>query len=239
MFGALREAQYRLKLRLRPALEYATSGLYDGTVHTFGQAPRYLPGWTFTRALPVEGQRSIRGAEVTLHLEGDDLVGRDPRGVLLGSMIDNWLVALSTHRLELLGVGDRSPRLRLGRVIVQRRTWLVEPDAAFRTALEGEGVEPMAALRSLRRQHGIPEEVFVRPLLPVRLTHHKDAKPIFVDFRSPLLLQGVVNLLRRYRQLRIVEALPRTEDCWLHDASGHYSCELRMLAIPDRATGHD
>jgi hypothetical protein len=217
---------------LPPVLEYARTSHYDGSVHTLVRAPAYLPIWTFTGPLAMDGVPRIRAAEVEVHLEDDDLVARDASGKMLGSFVDNWLVALSTHRLELLGTGAHTPRLCVGRVVVQRRTWVVDTSAEFPGRAPDRGLEAMCALRALRIRLGMPEQVFVRPLFQFRDSHHPDMKPLFVDFRNPLLVDLLASRIARYRLLRLAEALPSTDQFWLRDERGHYSCELRFWTRP-------
>jgi hypothetical protein len=215
-----------------PALSYGAGNLFEGSVHMTLMAPRHLPGWCFTGRSWMAGVRHVRSEEVSIHAEDDDLVARDGSGAPLGSIIDNWLVASSTHRLELLGYGPHTPRLRVGRVVVQRRSWRVDTTAVFPDDRPVSGAAGFRAWRAAARARGICDEVFVRPVLPIHGTHHPDAKPIFVDLRSPLLVELLTSMARKYRDLRFVEMLPRTDESWLADQRGHYTCELRLLARP-------
>src|SRR5688572_2102334 len=137
----------------------------------------------------------------------------------------------NTHRLQLVGRGDHAPRLRVGRVVGERRRWQHTPDGGVRRALTQVDVDGFLALRGLRARHGMPEEVFVVPDLPLRHSTHKAAKPFFMDFRSPLLLELLAAQLRYYRRLVVSEMLPSTADCWLSDRRGRYSSELRVPLI--------
>ena len=100
------------------------------------------------------------------------------------------------------------------------------------------GVEAIAALRRLRRTMGLPEECFVRPRLPLRMSKHKDAKPTFVDFRSPLSLEIFAGLIRHYGELSLSEMLPDSRSCWLSSGGEHHSFELRLQTLP-QADGSD
>jgi hypothetical protein len=215
-----------------PVLEYAASGEFDGPVHTLGMAPFRLPGWTFTGPLEVAGAARRRAAEIVVELGDDDLIATDTDGGRLGSLIDNWLVPRSVHRLELVGIAAHSPRLRSGRVVVQRRSWRVDCEAAVRSGPRTTAPQTMLALRALRRRLGMPEELFVKPMLPIQGTDHPDAKPMFVDLRSPFLVELLAATMKRYRDVRFVEMLPSTEQCWLAGPGGRYSCELRMMTRP-------
>jgi hypothetical protein len=213
-----------------PAL--MVGGAWSGIVHVLNRAPELTGGWTSAGAVWAEGVRHLRSAEVAVEITEDDLLAVDGEGHVLGSLLYHWPMAFNTHRLELLGTGGHSPRLRVGGVVVQRESWLVECDAALDAAVKRVGPQALLALRRLRRRLGLPEEVFVRPVLPSRLAQHKDAKPVFIDFRNPFLLEILASTFRAYRRVRVTEALPATSDLWLRDADGRYSCELRTLAVP-------
>ena len=217
-----------------PALEFASGGEhYYENLHRFNCAPEYTPElWTFTAGLHYEGLRRVRSADITVHLEDGDLVARDAGGRQLGSLIQTWALASNTHQLELIGANAHSPRLTVGRAVVQRRLWVLEPDDLLRAAMAQPPPGPMVALRRLRASLGMPEQVFVRPVLPIRSTYHKDAKPIFVDFRSPLLLELLEPLVDNFRKLHISEMLPALDQTALADADGHYTFELRLATGP-------
>jgi hypothetical protein len=154
------------------------------------------------------------------------------QGKVLGSMLNTWNTALNTHRLELNAGRDHSPRLQVGRAIVQRETWTLQPDDELRQAAETGGYEAFSAFRKFRTQHHLPETFFVRGCLPQRLNFHKDVKPMFMDFRNPLLIEVLSKMTSRFRRLSISEMLPRIEDCWLEGANGgHYSCEFRTVVM--------
>jgi len=154
------------------------------------------------------------------------------QGRVLGSLLNTWNTALNTHRLELHGKRNHSPRLQVGRAIVQRETWMLQPDDELRQVAETGGYAAYAAFRKFRTQNGLPETTFVRGCLPQRLNFHKDVKPMFMDFRNPLLIEILNKIATRFRRLAFSEMLPRIEDCWLEGATGgHYSCEFRTVIM--------
>ena len=211
-----------------PAVLFGRSRSHD-SVHMMMRAYGRMKGWTFVGdGASGEGVAGLRAADATVVLEDDDVVVRDPTGAVRGSLIHNWLIALNTHQLELLGDHAHTPRLRVGRCVAQRETWLVEPAETLRREVEAGGAVAFSALRSLQRELGLPDEVMIRPQLPIKGTLHKASKPMFADFRSPLLLELVVEGWRKYGAFRFWELLPSTDDCWLADGAGHYTCELRL-----------
>ncbi len=190
----------------------------------------YDHSWSFVGVQGPPGSKSIRSADALVTVTEDDVVVVHQDRVL-GSLLNTWNTALNTHRLELRGGRDHSPRLQVGRAIVQRETWTLQPDEELRQAAEAGGYKAFAAFRRFRRQHGLPENIFVRGCLP-RLNFHKDAKPVFMDFRNPLLTEVLSKLTTRFRKLSIGEMLPRIEDCWLQAPDGnHYSCEFRTVVM--------
>jgi putative YhdH/YhfP family quinone oxidoreductase len=133
---------------------------------------------------------------------------------------------------ELRGGRDHSPRMQVGRAIVQRETWTLQPDDELRQAAERGGDTAFAAFRKFRKRHALPETFFVRGCLPHRLNFHKDVKPMFMDFRNPLLVEVLSKITTRFRRLSVTEMLPRMEDCWLEaPGGGHHSCEFRVVVM--------
>jgi hypothetical protein len=189
----------------------------------------YAHDWNFIGVAGPEGTRPIRSAEAVVEMTEDDILVRHVDGRLLGSLLHTWNLALNVHRLELRGNHDHSPRLLMGRAIVQRESWNLRPEPELLDDIKAGGFAAFSALRRFRRMHGLPENVFVRGCISERLSFHKDVKPVFMDFRSPLLAEVLAKMVARFRRLSITEMLPGLEDCWLTDSAGHYSCEFRTV----------
>jgi hypothetical protein len=213
-----------------PAVVVGSYYPFFTTAHTTLCIFPYDHGWSFVGVPGPPESKSIRSADALVTVTEDDvLVVYQDR--VLGSLLNTWNTALNTHRIELRGGRNHSPRLRIGRAIVQRETWTLQPDEDLCKAAEAGGYEAFAAFRRFRHQHGLPENIFVRGCLP-RLAFHKDAKPVFMDFRNPLLAEVFSKLATRFRKLSIAEMLPRIEDCWLQAPDGnHYSCEFRTVVM--------
>ena len=190
--------------------------------------------WKFVGVPGPEGTQTFRSAEVLVEVTEDDVLLRHTSGYLLGSLLHTWNTAVNTHRLELRGCSNHSPRLQAGRVIVQRESWYVEPDSALRQAAQLGGYKAYSAWREFRQKHNLPERVFIRGCLPERQTFNKDIKPVFVDFRSPMLVEMVSKMIGRFQKLSIVEMLPGTEGCWLRGDDGHHSSEFRTVILASR-----
>lgn len=207
---------------------------YFTSAHTALWIYPFAHDWKFVRGAGPEGAQTLRSAETLVEVTEDDVLLRHTNGHVLGSFLHTWIPALNTHRLELRGSANHSPRLQVGRVIVQRETWNLEPDAVLRQAAQAGGYEGYAALREFRQKNGLPETVFIRGCLPERLTFNKDIKPVFADFRSPLLMELVGKMIGRFRRLSFTEMLPGIQDCWLKGREGHYSSEFRTVVLASR-----
>jgi Lantibiotic dehydratase, N terminus len=207
---------------------------YFTSAHTALWVHPFAHRWKFVGVCGPEGVQRSRSAEVMVEVTEDDVVLRHTNGQMLGSILHTWNTAVNTHRLELRGNSNHSPRLQVGRVIVQRETWSLEPDSVLRQAALAGGHKAYAGWREFRQKHGLPEKVFIRGCMTQRLTFDKDIKPVFVDFRSPLLLEMASKMVNRFQKLSITEMLPATEACWLEGNDGHYSSEFRTVILASR-----
>ncbi|HLJ27406.1 MAG TPA: hypothetical protein VKY85_11905 [Candidatus Angelobacter sp.] len=205
---------------------------YYSTVHTALSVYPYLHQWTFLGVQGPQGARTLRSAEGLVSMTADDVCLHDYDGRFLGSLLHTWNVAVNTHRLDLRGIEGHMPRLKVGRVIVQRESWVIQPSEEIRAAAETGGYAMFAALRELQATYGLPECVFVKPHSGQKFTPlYKHEKPVFVDFRSPVLVEIFAKMIKNFRKFAVTEMLPRLEDCWLRDSQGHYCCEFRTVAI--------
>jgi hypothetical protein len=214
-----------------PCVVFGDYGPYSVSAHTTLGIFPYTHDWTFVGVPGPEGSQPIRSAETFVDVTEDDVVLLH-QGRVLGSMLNTWNTAMNTHRLELRGGRDHSPRLQVGRAIVQRETWTLQPDEELRQAAESGGYAAFAAFRNFRKQHSLPETTFVRGCLSQRLNFHKDVKPVFMDFRNPVLIEVLNKLTSRFRKLSFSEMSPCMEDCWLEaPGRGHFSCEFRTVVM--------
>ncbi|MFJ9631668.1 lantibiotic dehydratase [Streptomyces sp. NPDC101175] len=127
---------------------------------------------------------------------------------------------------------EHIPRIRCGRVVLQRETWRV-PAARLRgtAAFDGpagptggeEAAEFVAACR-LRSELGLPRHVFVK--VP------GEPKPIYVDWHAPLLVRQLCRLAaRKDGTLEISEMLPTPDQRWLSLRGHRYTSELRCAVF--------
>lgn len=121
------------------------------------------------------------------------------------------------------------PRLRLGNIVLSRRSWAV-PVREFPDPGD-PGTDPMAFLgwRRWRARHGLPEQVFatVYPATPGRLT--ANPKPQYVDFGSALSMQALRAVLSDPDdRLVLRELLPAADELAAHSALGGHVSELAV-----------
>lgn len=133
-----------------------------------------------------------------------------------------------------LGVADhdRLPRIRCGRVVLQRARQRI-PAQAFRGwspgVHRGNGdAAEFAAGRMLRRAYGLPEQGFVK--IP------GEPKPVYVDWQSPLLVRQVFRLVRKADlPVEFSEMLPSRDQLWLEIDGQRFTSELRCAVFSRRA----
>jgi hypothetical protein len=120
-------------------------------------------------------------------------------------------------RLPRVDLGAFTPRLRVGRAVLQRATWAL--DAVDFADGGPRGVERYARCVELLRDRGVPDRVFAR--VP------GEGKPLHVDPASPVGETG---------EVRLTEMLPGPDDLWRVGGEPH-CCEFRFAfaRIPDRA----
>lgn len=119
-----------------------------------------------------------------------------------------------------------NPRITVDRVVMARETWRTTVGATGLT-VSGRLPEYLAA-RRLRRELGLPEQVFAKI--------GTEIKPVYVDLTSPRYVSAFATMLRAARQKKgdvaevvLTELLPGPQEAWLTDASGQrYFSELRI-----------
>jgi hypothetical protein len=166
------------------------------------------------------------------------IFSRDGRISFESMVFFGELVMVRAHRaFGVSAPAPHTPRLTIDRLVVERETWrLPARDPAF-AWISGEH-ERFRAARRWREQRGLPRHVFVRTA--------RDAKPLYADFDSPVLIDLLSRAVRRAADdgddVTISEMLPGPEHAWLPDAQGRrYTSELRLVAIarqPGRELRH-
>ncbi len=232
------------------ALESAAGGLpsvhygffaADFTAHTSVHFMEGLPNLMTYAApqRPSAGWRTVPPAEVEVFVEdgtGDVAMRRRDSKEYLGSFARNWLIPLGFHPFHF-GREHHMPRLRCGKVIVQRRSWTVRVEDLRAGDYSGLSGDLVLAMEELRQAKGWPRYIYTRPTeRALRRSgaegRDKDTKPIFIDLESYLSLEIFHRWLVKAGELEITEMLPDPEHlCW-READGRRTFELRTLLVP-------
>ena len=130
-----------------------------------------------------------------------------------------------------------TPRLRCGKVVVQRQTWTVGAQELIPGNYTGVSTQLVLAVEKLRSEKNLPRFVYIRPTeQALRRSgaegRDKDTKPVFVDLESYLFLEIFHRWLMKAGEIEITEMLPHPEHLFWKEANGRHSFELRTLIVP-------
>jgi hypothetical protein len=158
-----------------------------------------------------------------------ELTARAPDGRTwpLVELFSPFLSALSVDAYKLVAAAAHTPRVTVGRLVVQRETWRTTAGACAFAAATGEAGRYLEA-RAWRAELGLPERVFARV--------GTELKPCYVDFASPAYVAAFVAMVRVALRTAgpevpvvLTEMLPTPEQAWVPDAAGRrYFSELRV-----------
>jgi hypothetical protein len=173
----------------------------------------------------AHGQPALRAEDLALGGDGRLRLAAtgEPVALMMGDAAGEEFSALSLPALRLptVRLGRRTPRLRVGRAVLQRETWWCPG-------------EELAALRSLAgpERYRAAVEWAARQGLPERLFAHVpgERKPFYVDLASPHLVDVLVHAARG-GELRLTELLPGPDRLWMCGEGGPVACELRLAMV--------
>jgi hypothetical protein len=141
----------------------------------------------------------------------------------LAAVLEDALMADAFSSFEIIRSSRHTPRIAIDRLVVHREAWTLASEE-IEAARAKTPPERLRAILQWALHLGIPRFVFVRCT--------GEAKPFFVDFASPPLVEVFAKAVRQSTTVTIAEMLPRPDQCWLSDRSGaRYSAELRMIAV--------
>lgn len=207
------------------------------TVRLFDAMPEFSNFVAPQRANPKWKRISPADAEVYVDEQtGDVGVRKTDNHEHLGSFARAWVIPLGFHPFQF-GMTPHTPRLRCGKVIVQRRSWTVRADELIPGAYTGVSSHLVLAIEKLRAERNLPRFVYIRP------TEHalrrsgaegrdKDTKPVFVDLESYLFLEIFHRWLVKAGEIEVTEMLPDPEHLFWKESDGRHSFELRTLIVP-------
>src|SRR5205807_439405 len=195
---------------------------------TFVAPQRADPSW-----------RKVPPAETEVYIEqtsGDVRLRHIATREDLGSFARNWVISLGFHPFQF-GMSPQMPRLRCGKVIVQRRAWTVSTKELGTGDFSGVSRDLVLAIEKLRAARDWPRFVYIRPTeQALRRSgaegRDKDTKPVFIDLESYLFLEIFHRWLTKAGELEVTEMLPGPADlCW-QEHDGRRTFELRTLILP-------
>lgn len=154
----------------------------------------------------------------------------------LGSFARGWTIPLGFHPF-LFGRSPHMPRLRCGKVIVQRRSWTISLEELPAGDYTGISRNLVAAIERLRAAKGWPRYIYIRPSeQALRRSgaegRDKDTKPVFIDLESYLFLEIFHGWLTKAGELEVSEMLPDPEHLLWQEKDGSRTFELRTQMVP-------
>jgi len=170
-------------------------------------------------------------AEVVVDEERCDVRLRSGGGEDLGTIVRVPRLVHGAHPFFPFVRVPHEPRLRVGRVIVQREAWYITSAELGEPRPSGVSAAFVTAIERLRAERGIPRRVFARPA-PGAGDTGKDQKPVYIDLESLVLLDIFERRLRKYGTLTLSEMLPLPEQLIWRTAEGRFTFELRTNVIP-------
>lgn len=149
-----------------------------------------------------------------LAVSGSGVVHAD--GSFLAPLTDLFFLPMFITALKTFEpFAEIGPRLTVGRTVLRRATWRIRADELD--------------------AHRLPRRVFCLA--------DGEAKPVYVDFQSPVLTRNLQRILARSSAAdhdataRFSEMLPEPDQCWLEHEGDRYTSELRIVAVDGTRRG--
>ena len=224
----------------RPAFHYGFFAA-DFTAHTAVRWIDALPE-LMNFVAPQRGKshwKAVPPAEAEVYLDeqtGDVCARKRGSGEYLGSFARSWVIPLGFHPFHFGGL-PHVPRLRCGRVIVQRRSWTVRQDELAAGNYTGVSRDLVLAVERLRAEKGWPRHIYIRPSeQALRRSgaegRDKDTKPVYIDLESYLFLEIFYRWLTKAGELEVTEMLPDPDHLLWQEEDGRRTFELRTQIVP-------
>ena len=207
------------------------------TVRLFDALPELSNFVAPERANPKWKKISPADAEVYVDKPtGDVGVRKIDNHEHLGSFARAWVIPLGFHPFQF-GMAPHTPRLRCGKVVVQRRSWTVRADELIPGDYTGVSRHLVLAVEKLRAEKNLPRFIYIRPTeQALRRSgaegRDKDTKPVFVDLEGYLFLEIFHRWLVKAGEIEVTEMLPDPEHLFWKESDGRHSFELRTLIVP-------
>lgn len=168
--------------------------------------------------------------------DGDVALRRRGSGEYLGSFARGWIIPLGFHPFSF-SLGQHTPRLLCGDVVVQRRSWAVSLEELSPGDFTGVSRALVVAVEELRARRDLPRHVYIRPTeAALRRSgaegRDKDTKPVYVDFESYLFIEIFYRWLSKAGELEVSEMLPDPQHLLWQETDGRRTFELRTQIVP-------
>ena len=207
------------------------------TVRLFDAMPDLSNFVAPQRANPKWRKISPADAEVYVdEITGDVCVRKIDNREHLGSFARAWVIPLGFHPFQF-SIAPQTPRLRCGKVIVQRQSWTITASDLPPGNYTGVSSDLVFAIEKLRAEKNLPRFVYIRPTeQALRRSgaegRDKDTKPVFVDLESYLFLEIFHRWLMKAGEIEVTEMLPSPEHLFWKEKDGRHSFEMRTLIVP-------
>jgi hypothetical protein len=183
--------------------------------------------------------RKISPADAEVYVDkttGDVCARKTDNQEHLGSFARAWVIPLGFHPFQF-SIAPHTPRLRCGKVIVQRQSWTISANDLPSGNYTGVSSALVVAIERLRAEKKLPRFVYIRPTeQALRRSgaegRDKDTKPVFVDLESYLFLEIFHRWLMKAGEIEVTEMLPAPEHLFWKEKDGRHSFELRTLIVP-------
>jgi hypothetical protein len=213
----------------------------DFTSHTTVRIFDALPEFSNFVA-PLRGNpkwRTVAPSDAEVYVDptnGDVCLRKIDNHEFLGSFARAWLIPLGFHPFQF-GMTPHMPRLRCGRVIVQRRSWTISHEGLGPGNYTGVSRDLVLAMERLRAEKDWPRYIYIRPTEQVLRRsgaqgRDKDTKPVFVDLESYLFLEIFHRWLAKAGELEVTEMLPAPDHLFWPESDGQRTFEMRTLIVP-------
>ena len=223
----------------KPSFHFGFSAA-DFTGHTTVRQMDVIPD-LITFAAPQRAKetwRAVQPADTEVFVDETGDVGVRVRSSreYLGSFARSWVIPLGFHPF-FFGRPPHMPRLRCGKVIVQRQSWTVTREELLPGDYTGVSRNLVTAIERLRCAKGWPRYIYIRPSeQALRRSgaegRDKDTKPVFIDLESYLFLEVFHGWLTKAGELEVTEMLPDPNHLLWQEKDGRRTFELRTLIVP-------
>jgi len=140
--------------------------------------------------------------------------------------------SIAMNSFKLFPRGRHRPRVTVGRTVLAREAWRFH-HSELAWAFARTACDRYFACRKWLVAEALPERVFYAAEV--------EAKPMFVDFSSVVLVEALSRVIRRVKDtgsdhVDLSEVLPDIGELWLRDVDGlEYTSEIRVVAVDKRS----